>query len=167
MAEQNFSIFNRNAEERLRSPDDLDKFVRVTSPSKWAVLSAFVLLMAGILAWGFCGSVSTSVECMGVVQGGQALCYLSAEEASRLHTDDSAVVGGVKLKVDDIAKVPSSREEAKELLGSDYVVEALFQGNWETQVTFKGDTSSLVEGVPLTTNITTERVAPITLIMGE
>ena len=32
MAEQTRTIFNQRAAEKLRSPDDLDKYVRVTNP---------------------------------------------------------------------------------------------------------------------------------------
>lgn len=167
MAEQGSSIFSKQAQEKLRSPDDLDKYVRVTNPSKWAVLVAFVVLLAGILAWSVFGTVSTSVTATGVAMDGKALCFLPTDEVSRVHVGDTALVGGKKLKVTEVAKIPSSREEAEELLGSDYLTETLIDGKWGTKVTFEGDVSSLDEGVPLQVGITTERVAPITLVLGE
>ena len=166
MAEQGSTIFNRTAQERLRSPDDLDKYVRVTTPSKWALLAAFAILLVGILAWGFFGTVSTNVLGTGVVTRGTALCYLPGDEVVRVREGDAAFVGGAKLKVAEIAKVPSSRVEAEELLGSDYLTETLVEGRYGTKVTFEGDVSSLAEGVPLEVNITTGRVAPITLVLG-
>lgn len=162
-----YSIFSKTAQEKLRSPDDLDKYVRVTNPSKWAVLVAFAMILAGVLVWGIFGTVSTSVTGTGVVVNGKALCYLPADEAAHVRVGDAALVGGKKLRVAQIAPVPSSHEEAEEILGSDYLVETLFNGKWATEVTFEGDVTSLAEGVPLTVNITTERVAPITLILGK
>lgn len=167
MAEQGSSIFNRKAQEKLRSPDDLDKYVRVTNPSVWAVLAACVALLAGLLAWGVFGSVSTSVSGDGVVLEGRALCYLSADDVARLHVGDQALVGGKKMKVAEVAAIPSSRDEVAAVLGSDYLTETLVEGGWATQVVLQGDVTGLAEGVPLQVTITTERVAPITLVMGE
>ena len=167
MAEQASSIFNKQATERLRSPDDLDRYVRVTTPSVWVVLAACVALLAGLLSWGVFGTVSTSVSGTGVVEGGQALCFLPADEVARLHVGDAAYVGGEQLKVADVSDVPLSRQEASEYLSSDYLVASLIEGDWAYKVTFDGDASKLAEGVPLTVSITTERVAPISLILGE
>lgn len=167
MAKQGASIFNREAQEKLRSPDDLDKYVRVTTPSKWAVLAAFVALLLGVLAWGIFGTVSTSVTGTGVRMGGEVLCYMPADNVAHIQEGDAAVVSGAKLQVAGIEKVPSSRKEASGILKSDYLVESMFEGDWATKITFGGDVSVLAEEVPLTVIITTERVAPIALIFNE
>lgn len=160
------SIFNQRASERLRSPDDLDKYVRVTNPSVWVVLAACMALLAGILAWGVFGSVSTNVTTMGVVMDGRAVCFLSTEDVARVHAGDAASVGGTQMQVDKVAAVPLSQDEAHELLSSDYLTTTLVGADWAYPVSFSGDVSGLAEGVPLPVAITTERVAPISLIMG-
>ena len=43
----------------VRSPDELNKAIQVTSPGAWMVLAACFALLAGILAWAFFGTVST------------------------------------------------------------------------------------------------------------
>lgn len=65
MAQASPSIFNKRATERLRSPDDLEKYVQVTNPSVWVVLGACIALLAGLLAWGIFGTVSTNVSAQG------------------------------------------------------------------------------------------------------
>ncbi|MDO4806941.1 MAG: hypothetical protein Q4A07_06810 [Coriobacteriales bacterium] len=167
MAEQGSSIFNKKATEKLRSPDALDKYVRVTTPSVWAVLVACIALLMGLLAWGVFGSLSTGVTGTGVVLDGRAVCFLPADDAARLHKGDAALVGGAKMHVAEVASIPLSRDEASSVLRSDYLVESLVEGNWACEVTFDGDVSTLAERVPLTVNITCERVAPITLVLGE
>ena len=42
------SIFRQSAMSRIASADDLDKYIKVTNPSAWAVLLASVLLIAGL-----------------------------------------------------------------------------------------------------------------------
>lgn len=167
MAGSERSIFNEKAEKKLRSPDDLDKYVRVTNPSVWVVLIACVALLAGLLAWGLFGTVSTSVGSTGTMVEGSPMCFLSAEDAAKVHLGDVANVGGETMVVAHVSQVPLSRDEAKKTLGSDYLVSVLISGDWAYQVVFTPEHSTeLAEGVPLTVNITTERVAPISLIFG-
>lgn len=166
MAQASPSIFNKRATEQLRSPDDLDKYVQVTNPSVWVVLAACVALLAGLLAWGVFGTVSTNVASMGVVAGGRTMCFLSAEDAAHVRVGDTAVMGGVTLEISEISEVPLSRDEAAEFLESDYLVATLLGDGWAYQVTFLGDNAQLAEGVPLPVSITTERVAPISLVLG-
>jgi len=166
MAEQAASIFNKKATEKLRSPDDLDKYVRVTSPRMWVVLVACVALLAGLVAWGVFGTVSTDVSVLGTVLDGKAVCFLSADNTSNVREGDAAYVGGVQMKVAEVGRVPLSREEARGLLGSDYLAESLVTSGWATQIVFEGDVSQLADGVPLQVSITTERVAPLSLIVG-
>lgn len=167
MADAGSSIFNEKASERLRSPDDLEKYVRVTNPSAWVVLAACVLLLAGILAWGVFGAVSTSVGATGTIIDGEAMCFLEAEDAARVHVGDAAVVGGEHMVVAGVSTIPLSRDEAGEALEGDYLVSTLVPGDWSYQVTFSDeDGNELAQGVPLTVVITTERVAPISLVLG-
>lgn len=164
MAEAAGSIFNKKAIEKLRSPDDLELYIRVTNPTVWAVLLACAALLAGLLAWGIFGSVSTNVAACGAVVDGGPLCLLSAEDATKVHVGDTAVFEGELMQVTDVSKVPISKEEAYTVLQSDYLVDTLMKGNWAYIVTFSGDVDDLAEGVPHEVSITIERVAPISLI---
>ena len=165
MADVASPIFNKRAAEKLRSPDDLDKFLRVTNPSVWVVLTACLALLAGLLVWGVLGSVTTSVSATGVSVDSQAMCFLAAEDAAKVHEGDAAFVGGERMEVASVATIPVSRAEAGKVLASDYLVSTLVSGDWAYQVTFDGDTSELADGVPLTVSITVERIAPIKLIL--
>lgn len=166
VAEAESSIFNKKATEKLRSPDDLDKYVQVTNPSIWVVFVACIALVVGLLAWGVFGSVTTSVSATGVRVNGETMCFLTAEDAAKVHVGDAAHVGGEQMKVAAVATVPHSRDEAGKVLVNDYLVSSLVSGDWAYQIKFSGDASELAEGVPLTVSITTERIAPISLILG-
>jgi len=166
MADIGSSIFNKKATEKLRNPDDLNKYVQVTNPGIWVVLIACIALLLGFLAWGMFGSVTTSVSGTGVCVDGRAMCFLQAEDAAKVHAGDIANVGGQRMEVDEVAAVPFSRDEVDRVLLSDYLVSTLVKGDWGYQVTFKGDTSNLTSGVPLPVSITTEYIAPMKLILG-
>jgi len=167
MAETPSSIFNQRATEKLRSPDDLDKYVRVTTPSVWLLLAACAALLVGLLSWGFFGSVSTNVRAVGAYGNDTVVCFLSAEDAANVHVGDSSNVGGIQMEVASISPTPVSRETAISMVESDYLVDTLMEDDWAFVVTFKGDPSSLAPNVPLNVSITTESIAPISLVLGK
>ncbi len=165
MADASASIFNKKAADKLRNPDDLERCVQVTNPSVWAVLAACIALLAGLLAWGIFGSVTTSVTSTGAVIDGKAMCFLSAEDVAKVHVGDTANFGGEHLEVSDVAAVPLSINEAHDELGSDYLADTLVPNEWGYQVSFDGDSSDLTEEIPQTVSITVERIAPISLVL--
>lgn len=158
-------IFNRKAAERLRSPDDLERYVKVTTPSVWVALAAVFALMAGVLVWGIFGAVSTSVSATGTCVNGTVQCMLSAQDVAKVKVGDAAYVDGHQMKVASVSEVPLSFEDASNQLGSAYLADALMASDWAYPVTFAGATG-FNERIPLTVNITTDRVAPITLLFG-
>ena len=166
MADTQNALFNQKAVDRLRSPDDLDKYVHVTNPSVWMLLVACIAMLVGILAWAIFGAVTTNVSATGACINGQALCFLSADDVAKVKVGNTASVGGRQMTVAQISKVPLSREEATAELERDYLAATLMKEDWAYEVRFSGDSSTLEEGVPLAVSITVERVAPITLVTG-
>ena len=168
MADETNSIFTEKATDRLRSPDDLDEYVRVTNPSVWVVLGACAVLMIGLFAWGFLGTAETSVGAVGTYVKGEVVCFLPAEKAANIHAGDVTTVDSKLMKVASISAVPVSRDEAREIVGGDYLASTLVGGDWTYVVRFDGDGEpGFTEGVPLSVTITTERIAPISLIFKD
>ncbi len=50
-------LFREKSLERVSSPEQLDDYIRVTTPSVWLVLLALVLLLAGLLVYSVSGTV--------------------------------------------------------------------------------------------------------------
>lgn len=165
MADEKSNIFTKKATEQLRSPDDLDEYVRVTNPSVWVVLGACVVLMLGLFAWGFLGTAESSVGATGTHVNGETICFLPADKATSIHEGDDANVGGELMKVASVSTVPVSVLEAREIVGSDYLASTLVRDDWTYVVYFSGD-ASFEEGIPLPVTITIERIAPISIIFG-
>ena len=168
MADEQSSIFNKKAAEKLRSPDDLEKYVRVTNPGVWVILGACIALLLGLLAWGFFGDASTSVSINGTVMNDKVVCFVSPEDATSIHEGDAGFVDGKSLSVVAVSDVPLSSVEAYDMLDGDYIVFTLVgDAEWAYAVWLGGDAvSELTPGIPLEGNITTGRVAPISLLVG-
>ena len=63
MAEkQKSSIFREKSMQRVSSPEELNDYIRVTTPSVWLELAALVILLVGMLAWSIFGRVEIHSE---------------------------------------------------------------------------------------------------------
>ena len=59
--------FRKQALDRLSSPEDLDRLVRVTKPGTWIALAGLLLVVAGVLLWATLATVTTTVSGLGYV----------------------------------------------------------------------------------------------------
>ena len=55
-------LFREKSIERVSSPEELNDYIRVTSPSVWLVLLGTVVLLVGMLAWCVLGTVAVENE---------------------------------------------------------------------------------------------------------
>ncbi|MBQ7699275.1 MAG: hypothetical protein IJT49_02910 [Clostridia bacterium] len=51
------SIFREKSIKQVTSPESLNDYIRVTSPSVWIVLLALLILLIGMLTWSIFGRV--------------------------------------------------------------------------------------------------------------
>ena len=61
------SIFRQKSIDRVSSPEQLNDYIRVTTPTVWLVLLALVILLLGMLAWSVFGTVE-GVDANGTAQ---------------------------------------------------------------------------------------------------
>ena len=50
-------VFREKSMKRVSQPEDLDDYIRVTTPSVWIVLLAVVLVLAAVVGWMIFGTV--------------------------------------------------------------------------------------------------------------
>ncbi len=65
------SIFRKKSLDRVSSPDQLDQYIRVSSPGAWMVLIAIVLLALAAVIWLFLGRVPSTQPATITVENGQ------------------------------------------------------------------------------------------------
>ena len=54
----NNSIFRQKSIDKVSSPEKLDDYIRVTTPSVWITLAAIAILLIGTIVWGFFGELT-------------------------------------------------------------------------------------------------------------
>ena len=50
-------LYREKSINRINQPEDLEDYIRVTTPSVWVVLIAIILVLAAILGWMIFGTV--------------------------------------------------------------------------------------------------------------
>ncbi len=56
------NLYREKSLERINSPEQLNDYIRVTTPSVWLVLIAVIVLLIGILAWCIFGEVTETKQ---------------------------------------------------------------------------------------------------------
>lgn len=54
----NNSIFRQKSIDKVSSPEKLDDYIRVTTPSVWITLAAIAILLIGTIVWGVFGELT-------------------------------------------------------------------------------------------------------------
>ena len=60
-------IFRKAALDRLSSPDQLDRVMKITSPLSWIALLGVTLIIAAVVVWSFTGSLLSTVTANGIL----------------------------------------------------------------------------------------------------
>ena len=76
----NEEIFRKKSIDKVKSPESLDDYIRVSNPGVWLLLAGIIALLAGALIWGIFGRVDSTVPADVIVSGGEAVCYVARED---------------------------------------------------------------------------------------
>lgn len=102
----NEQIFRKKSLNRIQSPENLNDYIRVSNPGVWLFLIAVVALLAGAIVWGVFGRLETGFESHAVVESGEAVCYLEADEAREVLPGMPVKLGGTEGKVLSVDSAP-------------------------------------------------------------
>ena len=66
----NENIFRQKSIDKVKSPETLDDYIRVSNPGVWLVLVSVIVLLAGACVWGFFGHIDRTVDVTAEVENG-------------------------------------------------------------------------------------------------
>ena len=154
------NLFRKKSIEHISSPEQLNDYIRVSTPSVWMLLIAIVILLAGVCVWGVFGHMDTTFPAVTVAKDGAVTAYVREAEIDRIQEGMPVTVGGSEGVVASVAAQPVRVDETF----TDYTlhVGGLQEGEWVYAVTLG---VSCPDGV-YTAEITTERVSPMSFVMN-
>ena len=71
-------IFRESSLKRAASPEELDGYIRVTSPGVWLIFGCIIVFLLGIFAWGYFGTLETKMSMYGKTEDGVFTGYVKA-----------------------------------------------------------------------------------------
>ena len=79
-------IFRKKSLEQISSPEQLNDYLRVINPAVWLVLTAVILLLAGMLIWSSIASIDSFAAGTAIVKDG----------SMHMQFDDAQLAGSVE-----------------------------------------------------------------------
>lgn len=64
-------FFQKEALEKLSTPEKLDQLIKVTGPKSWIFLTTLALAMVTAIGWSIMGDIKTKLNAVGVLLGGE------------------------------------------------------------------------------------------------
>lgn len=169
--EQN-SIFRQTSLDKLSSPERLEDYIRVSSPSVWLVLAAFFILTISIIVWSTVGNLPKMMTISGVIDtDGNVVCYVNADHMAgsleghkaQITLPDNTVISGT---VDYVSINPYSTREIVGLLNSDWLAEKLLSDNYSYAVKVHvADAGKASPGTIVSVALITAEVKPIRFLL--
>ena len=156
----NHQLFRKKSIDKVSSPEQLNEYIRVANPSVWVVLAAIVILLAGVVVWGFTGHLETTISTAVVCNDGQAMIYVMEANRVKLETGMTVRVGDQEYPLAEIAAEPVHADGVL----SEYAMHAsgIAPGEWVYVIPVHGDFS---EGVYIA-QIVTEKISPISFLLN-
>ena len=96
-------IFRKESLDQISSPEQLNDYLRVTNPAVWLVLTAVILLLAGMLLWASVASIDSFASGTAQVQDGtMRIVFEDPQIAKSVQTGMTVTTGDVSAQVSSI-----------------------------------------------------------------
>ena len=77
----NEKLFRKKSLEKIKSPEILDDYIRVSNPGIIILLVSVILLLAGAFIWGAFGYLESKIPVNVLVEQGAGICYIEEKDA--------------------------------------------------------------------------------------
>ena len=128
-------IFRKKSLDRISSPEALDDYLHVTTPSVWLILIAIIMLLIGILIWSYVASIDSFATGRAQVENGKMYIEFDNEQIARnVQSGMTVIAGETQSRISSVgvdSRGTIFAQAPTELADGYYVVDVLFK---QTQV---------------------------------
>ncbi|MDO4748208.1 MAG: hypothetical protein Q4A12_03420 [Eubacteriales bacterium] len=157
------SIFRKQSLDKVNSPEELDDYIKTSKPSVWLIIISVIVLLAGVFAWAFFGSLETHITIDGVAKDNTVICF--TDDISNIKTNYAVIIGELSGTVSKVSEKPVSLKEATDIAQTDdYTLYCLELDEWNYIVEIKVD--GTIEDGYVCTDIVAEKISPISFVLG-
>lgn len=102
----NDKIFRKKSVDKMSSPEQLNDYIKVTSPGVWMLLAAIAILLIGVCVWGIFGKLETKLTVAAESAGGQTVLYVKEADIDSVKDNMSVIVGESTCTILSISQNP-------------------------------------------------------------
>ena len=104
-------IFSQEALDKMRSPEQLDMMLPITTPNNWIVIAAVCMALFSILLWSIFGAFTETASGMGLITDSAGVANVSHIAGGKV-TEVYVNTGSVVKKGDLIARIEQASQTA-------------------------------------------------------
>ena len=155
----NEGIFRKKSIDKVSSPESLNDYVKVASPSVWVILIGIIILLIGICVWGVMGRLDTKVNVGVKCDGSENICYIGENDINNVKVGQIFDVAGTECEIFEIGRIPI---QGKEL--SPFMLHTLnvTEESWVYEAKVKGT----LNAGEYEAYIVTESVSPMSFVIN-
>lgn len=86
-------IFRQKSIDRVSNPEDLNHYIKSTSPSLWFVLAAIIILLIGAIVWACVGKINSGGDCGCEIKNGEFTCLVGETTYNKSKDNPSIMIG--------------------------------------------------------------------------
>ena len=86
------ALFRKKSLDRVKSPETLNDYIRVSNPGVWLLLLSVLALLTGICIWGIFGQIDSTTAADVRVENGTVLCYLPPEDVDAVEVGMPVII---------------------------------------------------------------------------
>ena len=107
-------LFRKKSLIRISSPDKMDEYIKINTPSIWIILIAVLVFLAGFFIWAGLANLEDRIDVTGIQENGTLTCYVIGTESEGLSSDDVLLVNGTGYPLTSISEslMPISYDHA-------------------------------------------------------
>lgn len=87
------SVFRKSSLDKLSSPEQLDRLVKLTSPRSWMVVAFFGLMITATLIWSVVGTIPTKIQAQGI--------FISSNGTNNIFSTVNGQISDVTIQKDE------------------------------------------------------------------
>lgn len=101
-------LFRKQSMDKVKNPENLDDYIRVSNPGVWILLISIIVLLVGACVWGIFGHIDSTAVTTVRVENGTVTCYVADKDISSVYEGMTVWFDGFEAVIDEIDKMEES-----------------------------------------------------------
>lgn len=155
----NEELFRQKSIDKVSSPEALNDYVKVASPSVWVILVGIVILLIGVCVWGVMGRLDTKVNVGVMSDGSDKICYIRENNINQVKVGQKFEVASIECEITEIDSTPIQGKELSPLMRHALNIT-------DEEWVYKAIINGTLNAGEYETYIVTESVSPMSFIIN-